>query len=241
MFAKRGFLIVGAIGVMLSIIAWFMMQFYRESLIVKFGIIGANNVRLIPTLALLAVSLVLISIGLPEVTKYIKNKSTKKRLQSLGLQYRSKDSGPESILEQLGLMRGQRTELASKIDQCMTQLDEIAQQLSRFDRLIIINDAGALTDAREALEETQRTICINLKWIINSSVAAPDHDQSAIKRLEENIHEVLVVNELLLNKDEEFLLDLADHLSEIKDEGQTFQLDAWRKTISSLNQKSLMG
>jgi hypothetical protein len=241
MTAKRGFLIVGAIGVILAIIAWFVTQAYRASLIVSLGIIGANNVRLIPSIALLAVSLILILIGLPGVIKDIRNKSARKRLQNLGSQYRSKDSGPEEIREQLGLMMGQRTELSGKIDRCISQLDEIEKQLERFDRLIKINEAGALAEAREALDETQRTICSNLKWIINSSVAASEHDESAVNRLGENISEVIKVNEALLDKDEEFLLNLADHLSKVKGEGQTFQLDAWRETISSLNQKSVMG
>ena len=241
MSAKRGFLIAGAIGIILSIIAWFAMQAYRASLIVTLGIIGANNARLIPSLVFLAVSLVFILIGLPAVIKDIRSKTAEKRLHDLGSQYRSKHSGPEEIREQLSLVMGQRTELTGKIDKCISQLDEIEKQLDRFDRLIKINEAGALADAREALEETQRTICSNFKWIINSSVAASEHDQVAINRLAENIREVIEVNEALLDKDEEFLLDLADHLSQIKGEGQTFQLDAWRETISSLNQNSQMG
>ncbi len=241
MFAKRGFLVAGIVGVIISITLWFVMQACRASLIVQLGIIGANNVRLIPTLALLAVSLVLILIGLPDAVKYIKSNLSKKKLQDLDSQYRSKDSGPEEIREQLDLMMSQRTVLAGKIDRCIAQLDEIEQQLNRFDRLIKINEAGALSEAREALEETQGTVCSNLKWVINSSVAASDHDPSANNRLGEIIDEVIAVNKALLNKDEEFMLDLADHLSQVKDDGNTFQLDAWRETISSLNQKSLMG
>jgi hypothetical protein len=241
MSAKRSLLIAGVIGMILSVIAWFLIQAYRAALIVQLGIIGANNMRIIPPAALLSVSLILFLIGLFGVIKDIRSKAAEKRLHNLGLHYRSKDSGPEEIRGQLGLMMGQRKELTGKIDRCMSQLDEIAKQLDRFDRLIQINEAGALAGAREALEETQNTVCANLKWVINSSIASSEHDPTALARLGENIGEVITVNETLLDKDEEFLLDLADHLSQIKGEGQTFQLDAWRETISSLNQKSLMG
>ena len=241
MFAKRGFLIAGVIGVILSAAAWVVMQAFRASLIVRYGIIGANNLRLFTSVALLAAGLIFILVGLPGVIKDMKNSSDRRKLRSMGAQYRSKDSGPEEIREQLGLMMGQRSELAGRIDKCISQLGEMEEQLERFDRLIKINEAGALIEAREALEETQRTVCSNLKWIINSSVAASEHDQSATSRLAENIGRVLEVNEALLDKDDEFLLDLADHLSKVKGEGQTFQLDAWRETIGSLNQKSLMG
>ena len=241
MTAKRGFLIVGAIGVILSIVTWFVMQALRASLIVRLGIIGANNARLIPSIAMLAVGLILILIGLPGVIKDLRSRSARMKYQSLGSHYRSKDSGPEEIRAQLGLMMSQRTGMAGSIDRCISQLDEIEKQLERFDRLIKINEAGALADAREALEETQHTICSNLKWIINSGIAASEHDQLAISRLGENIRQVVEVNEALLDKDEEFLLNIADHLSQVKGGDQAFQLDAWRETISSLNQKSLMG
>ena len=241
MFAKKGFLIAGVVGIILSIIVWLIMQAVRASLIVQLGIIGANNVRLISVLAVLVVSLVLILIGLPNAIKYIKSNMSKKKLKDMGAEYRSKDSGPEEIREQLDLIMRQRTVLAGKIDRCIAQLDEIQQQLNRFDRLIKINEADALAEAREALEETQSTVCSNLKWVINSSVAATNHDPHANDRLGDIINDVIAVNKALLNKDEEFMLDLADHLSQVKDDGYTFQLDAWRETISSLNQKSIMG
>lgn len=241
MSAKKGCLIAGVISALLSLLVWFIMQALRASLIVQLGIIGANNVRLIPTAILGVLGLILIILGLIGLIRDMKEASSKKKLQEIGLDYRSKDSGPQEIRQQLGLMLSQRPVLAAKIDRCIAQLDEIVQQLDRFDRLIKINEASALSDAREALEETERTICSNLKWIINSSVAASDHDAAALARLDENILEVTAVNKTLLDKDEEFLLDLADHLSQVKGEGQTFQLDAWRETIGSLNQKSLMG
>jgi archaellum component FlaC len=238
---RRVPIIFGASGIILAIVCWLVMQAFRSALIVRLGIIGANNLRLLSTLALAAVGLILVFIGLPGAIKDIKNKSARNRLSSIGSEYRSKDSGPDEVREQLGLLRGQRTELAGEIDRCISQLDEIDEQLGRFDRLIKINEADKLADAREALEETERTVCSNLKWIINSSVAASEHDQTAKARLGENIGEVLAVNEKLLDKDDEFLLDLADHLSRVKGEDQAFELDAWRETISSLNQESLKG
>lgn len=237
---KKNLSLFGFIGIAITAILLFIMQVYRPALIVRFGVIGANNIKTIIPTAIFLISVVFILLGLPSVLNDIKNKRGKKRFEDLEEQFRSKNSGPEKIREQLDLMMHQRTALANKIDQCISQIDEIEQQINSFDRLIKINEAQAFVGSKEALEETQHTICANLKWVINSMIVS-DSDEAVNSRISENIDKVIVVNKTLLDKDEEFLLDIADYLSNIKGEGETFQLDAWRETIKNLNQKSLLG
>ena len=238
---RRSLNIIGCILIVILLILTAMVTLGRVMLIIKFGIVAANSLKTITILFGVIVFLLMAINNIPALIASVNASSNKKKSQDLGLQYRSKKSGPEEIREQLELAMKQRASLSGKIDRCILQLDEIEKQLERFDRLIRINEAVSLESAREALEETQRTICSNLKWVINSNVAASEHDDGAISRLNENIDEVLEANTELLNKDEEFLLDVADHLSEVKGSGQTFQLDAWRETISQFNQKFLMG
>jgi Protein involved in chromosome segregation, interacts with SMC proteins len=213
----------------------------RTSLVIKFGIIGADKIQKIPPLAILFVSIILIIIGLPGLIKYYKNDLAEKKVSNIALNYRSKKSGPEEIREQLVLMQDQRPEIREKVSICINQIDEIESQAERFNHLIKINEAESLASAMEAIDETQDTICSNLKWIINSNIAVSEKDKEAFNKLNGNIDKVIGLNKALIEKDEEFLLSIADYLSQIKDEDQTFQLDAWRETIKMLNQKSLMG
>jgi hypothetical protein len=239
--SKRYPVFIGAIGIVISAITWYIMRANRTSLVIKFGIIGADNIQKFSFLGILMVSILLIIIGLPGFIKEYKSNLAEKKMSTITLNYRSKKSGPEEIREQLVLMQDQRFEINEKIGICITQLDEIESQVDRFSHLIKINEAESLTSAKEAIEETQDTVCSNLRWIINSNIAVSEKDTAALGKLGDNINKVIELNKALIDKDEEFLLTIADYLSQVNDKDQTFQLDAWRETIKTMNQKSLMG
>lgn len=239
--SKRYPLFLGLIGIVISVISWYLLQANRTSLIIKFGIIGANNIQKFTTLGILILSIILILIGLPGFMKHMKNTISKKRVSGISLNYRSKRSGPEEIKEQLIIIQTQRTDISEKIGICILQLDEIENQVERFYHLIKINEAESLESAKEAIEETQNTICSNLRWIINSNIAVSEKDKTAVSKLKENINQVIELNKALIDKDEEFLLSIADYLSQVAGKDQTFQLDAWSEAIKIMNQKSQVG
>lgn len=239
--SKRYTVFIGAIGIVISVITWYIMRACRTSLVIKFGIIGADNIQKFTSLGIFIVSLIFIIIGLPGLMKHVKSNLEAKKANSISLNYRSKESGPEEIREQLIFMQNQRLDIREKIGMCISQIDEIESQVDRFNHLIKINEAESLAGAEEAIEETQNTICSNLRWIINSNIAVSEKDTAAVSKLNDNINKVIELNKALIDKDEEFLLIIADYLSQVKDQDQTFQLDAWREAIKTMNQKSLMG
>ena len=239
--SKKYPVFLGAIGIVIAVITWYIMQANRTSLVIKFGIIGADNIQRFSFLGILIVSILFIIIGLPGLIKEYKSNMAEKKMSTITLNYRSKKSGPEEIREQLVLMQDQRFEIKEKIGICITQIDEIESQVERFSHLIKINEAETLTSAKEAIEETLDTVCSNLRWIINSNIAVSEKDTAALGKLGDNINKVIELNKALIDKDEEFLLTIAEYLSKVNDKDQTFQLDAWRETIKTMNQKSLMG
>jgi hypothetical protein len=239
--SKRYPVIIGTIGIVISVISWYIMQANRTSLVIKFGIIGANNIQKFSFLVIFIISILFIIIGLPGLIKEYKNDLAERKMSTITLNYRSKKSGPEEIREQLVLMQDQRFEIKEKVGICITQIDEIEDQVDRFGHLIKINEAEALTSAIEAIEETRDTVCSNLRWIINSNIAVSEKDATALDKLGENINKVIELNKALIEKNEEFLLTIADYLSQVDDKDQTFQLDAWSEAIKKMNQKSLMG
>ena len=239
--SKKYPVFLGAIGIVIAVITWYIMQANRTSLVIKFGIIGADNIQRFSFLGILIVSILFIIIGLPGLIKEYKSNMAEKKMSTITLNYRSKKSGPEEIREQLVLMQDQRFEIKEKIGICITQIDEIESQVERFSHLIKINEAETLTSAKEAIEETLDTVCSNLRWIINSNIAVSEKDTAAFGKLGDNINKVIELNKALIDKDEEFLLTIAEYLSKVNDKDQTFQLDAWRETIKTMNQKSLMG
>lgn len=239
--SKKYPVFIGAIGIVISVITRYIMQASRTSLVIKFGIIGADNIQKFSFMIIFIVSIFFIIIGLPGLIKEYKNNLAERKTSTITLNYRSKKSGPEEIREQLVLMQEQRFEIKEKIGICITQIDEIENQVDRFSHLIKINEAESLTSAIEAIEETRDTVCTNLRWIINSNIAVSEKDTAALDKLGENVNKVIELNKALIDKDEEFLLTIADYLSQVNDNEQTFQLDAWREAIKTMNQKSLMG
>ena len=239
--SKKYPVMIGAIGIVIAIITRYIMQASRTSMVIKFGIIGANNIQKYSFLVIFIISILILIIGLPGLIKEYKNNLAERKMSSISLNYRSKKSGPEEIREQLVLMQNQRVEIKEKVGICITQIDEIEDQVDRFRHLIKINEAESLNSAIEAIEETRDTVCSNLRWIINSNIAVSDNDTTALNKLGENMNKVIVLNKALIDKDEEFLLTVADFLSQVDDKEHTFQLDAWRDAIKNMNQKSLMG
>lgn len=239
--SKRYPVLIGAAGIVISIVAWCIIQASRTSLVIKFGIIGANNIQNFTFWGIFTVSILLVIVGLPGLIKEYKNDLAERKMSTLTLNYRSKKSGPEEIREQLVLMQDQRFEIKEKIGICITQIDEIENQVDRFSHLIKINEAESLASAKEAIEETQHTVCSNLRWVINSNIAVSENDTAALGKLSDNINKVIELNKGLIEKDEEFLLTIADYLSQVNGTDQTFQLDAWRQAIKTMNQQSLMG
>jgi Protein involved in chromosome segregation, interacts with SMC proteins len=233
--------IIGTVGVVMSVITWYIMRASRTSLVIKYGIIGADDIQKYSFLVILIISILFIIIGMPGLIKEVRNNRAERKMSTMTLNYRSKKSGPEEIREQLVLMQDQRFEIKDKIGICITQIDEIENQMDRFGHLIKINEAESLTSAIEAIEETRDTVCSNLRWIINSNIAVSEKDAATLNKLSENINKVIELNKALIEKDEEFLLTIADYLSQIDDKEQVFQLDVWCEVIKKMNQKSLMG
>lgn len=244
MMKGRKFLIAGAGCLLSAVLVWIILQAIRTSMILEFGIVATNSVRTVLIWILAVAGLVAIAIGLYQlVTDTVKN-SSEDRLRKSSLAYRAKTSGVKEVREQLMVMKEVRPRLSNEIDKCLEQLDDMASQFSRFDQLITSNEAETVSSARVGLEEIQNTLCANFKWVINSVIAADDDDtpetSAFYNQCTERIDRVVTANSRALDKGNQFLLEIADNISQLEVGGNTTLLDAWIDTIRAQNKQSLL-
>ncbi|MDO8506955.1 MAG: hypothetical protein Q7S53_00090 [bacterium] len=158
--------------------------------------------------------------------------------------YRAKTSSPEEVREQLKIMKEMRPRLSGEIDRCLEQMDDMTSQFKRFNHLIKSNDAEAIAGAMVGLKEIEGTLYTNFRGILNYLNAADDdvHGTNAFyDRCIERIDTVVAANSRALDKGNQFLLEIADNISQIGVGSDTILLDGWLKTIRDQNKKSLIG
>lgn len=232
-------LIAGIVCLLIALVIWVVMRAVRTSMIVEIGIIATNTVRGVLFWIFIALGVLLIAIGLRRLVKGIMADSSRDRLSKNSLAYRAKSSGPKEIRDQLLTMKGLRPRLSELIDKCLAQLDVIAGQLARFDQLVASNDAQGVSGARIGLEEIERTLISNFKSVINIGIAASAGESSETDaRCTEMIKEAVAANTQALEKGNQFLLEIADNISQFVSD--TTMLDAWLKTIRDQNKLSLI-
>jgi hypothetical protein len=240
---RARFLLIGTGCLLAALLAWVVLKSLRTSMIVEFGVIFANTVRSVVLWTLVTVGLVAVAIGLYQLIRGAARDSSKDKLRRSSLAYRAKTSGQKEIRDQLMIMKEVRPRLSSAIDRCLGQLDSMASQFDRFDQLITSNDADAVSGARVGLEEIESTLCANFRWVINSSIAAEDGDSpetdAFYDQCTDRIDRAVKRNDEALEKGNQFLLELADNISQTGT-GDTTMLDAWLETIRAQNKQSLI-
>jgi len=243
MFKQAKFLLVGVSCLLIALLLWAVLKSLRTSMIVEFGVVATNAIRSVLLWVFVIAGLVAIAMGLYRLITGIVRSSSKDRLKKSSLAYRAKTSGQKEVRDQLMIMKEVRPRLSSVIDVCLGQLDGMASQFARFDQLITSNDAEAVSGARIGLEEIESTLCANFKWVINSSIAAEDSDSpetdAFYDQCVDRIERVVKANNHALEKGNQFLLELADNISQIGT-GDTTMLDAWIETIRDQNKRSLV-
>ena len=236
-------LVAGVASLLLAMLIWVALNALRTSMILAIGIIATNNIGMVLLGALATVGSVAIAWGLYQLVPDIVRNSSEGKLRKSSLAYRAKSSGPKEVRAQLLIMKEARPRLAAEIDRCLEQLDDISSLFSRFDQLIRSNEAETVSSARVGLEEIERTICANFKWVINSVIAADADDTPETKvfynQCIERIDRVVAANSRALDKGNQFLLEIADNISLIASD--TTLLDAWIETIRAQNEQSLIG
>lgn len=237
-------LMVGAGCLLSALIIWVVLKVLRTSMIVEFGIIATNTIRTVLLGAFVAAGLVAIALWLyPQVLDIIKN-SSEAKFRNSSLAYRAKTSGPREIRDQLRIMKERRPRLSDAIAICLEQMDDMASQFDRFNHLIKSNDAEAMGGAMVGLKEIESTLYANFKWILNYLIAADEEDapetNTFYDRCIERINTVVAANSRALDKGNQFLLEIADNISQIGAGGETILLDDWLKTIRDQSKKSLL-
>jgi hypothetical protein len=240
---RARFLLVGTSCLLVALLVWAALKPLRTTLIVEFGVVAANTIRAAAVWTLVAIGLVAVTIGLYQLLKGAARDSSKDRLKRSILAYRAKTSGQKEIRDQLLIMKEARPKLSSAIDRCLGQLDSMTSQFDRFDQLITSNDADAVSGARVGFVDIDNTLCANFKWVINSSIAAEDDDSpeadAFYDQCTDRITEAVKRNNEALEKGNQFLLELADNISQTGT-GDTTMLDAWLETIREQNKQSLI-
>ena len=238
-------LFFGAGSLLLAGLISVILKAARVSLIISLGIVATNTLGTVLVLVFVIPGSTLMLISATQMVRKAIVKSIQTKLKRLSLDYRAKSSGQEEVREQLNIMKVDRPKLKSEIEECIQQLDNIQRKYERFDQLIKSNEADAVSGARDGLMEIEQTLVQNFKWVINSSIAA-DEDASIdtdtfYDQCRSRIRKVIENNGRALDKGNQFLLDIADNISQIETGSNTTMLDAWLKTIRDQNKKSLIG
>jgi len=239
---KSESLYIGAASLMIALLTWIVLKAVRTSMIISIGIIATNYIStgLVWLFGLIGITMT--GIGLYQLIKG----SSQDRLKKSSLAYRSKTSGQEEIRDQLKIIIATRPKLRQEINDCLNQLDSVKSMYDRFNQLIKSNEAEFVSGAIVGLKEIERTVCSNLKWVINSSIAAEEDYSSATDKFydqsRERIRQVIDANDLIIDKGNEFLLALADNISQMDASSATTLLDSWLEVIREQNEQStIMG
>jgi hypothetical protein len=241
---KHKFLFIGIGCLVIAALVWVIMKSARTSMIVDIGIVATNNVTKVLFWIFAVPGAIAIVIWLYQRIDAARKSSSEDRLKKSSKAYRAKTSGQKEIRDQLMIMKEVRPRLSGEIDKCLEQLDGIASQFGRFDQLITSNDAESVVGARIGFEDIEKTLCANFKWVINSGIAADDSDSpesdAFYAQCIERIERVVRANNHALEKGNQFLLEIADNISQLGRTDNTTMLDAWLQTIRDQNKQSLL-
>lgn len=238
---KKGMsLYVGVFSLVLTLLILIILEVARISMILSIGIVATDNIRAILVWFFGTIGVIFTGIGLYQLVKG----SALERLKKSSLAYRAKTSGQKEIREQLEIMMGMRPKLRGEISRCLDQLNALNSQLNRFNQLIKSNEAESVSGAIVGLKEIEQTLCFNFKGVINSSVAAEEDSSAATdknyKESRARIRHVIEANSFVLDKGNEFLLAIADNISQIEAGSDTVLLDSWLKVIREQNKQSMI-
>jgi len=236
-------LAVGVCSLLATVVIWTALTALRTDMIIAFGIIATDNIRLALIGLFSATGSLTTGWGLYQLVPGIIRNSSEDKLRKSSLSYRARSSGPKEVRDQLVVLKETRPRLAYELDRCLEQLVDISSLFSRFDQLIKSNEAETVSSARAGLEEIEGTVCANFKWVINSIIAADTDDtpetsvfyDQCIARIER----VITANSRALDKGNQFLIEIADNVSQLAID--TTMLDAWMETIRTQNEQSLIG
>lgn len=222
---------------MAALLVSFVLDVARNSMIISFGIIATDRIGAIVWL-FGTIGAILVSIG---AYQFIRGTALE-RMKKSSLAYRAKTSGHAEIRDQLNIMMSVRPKLRTEISECLSQLNGVKGMYARFEQLIESNDADFVSGAIAGLKDIEQTVCSNLKWVINSSIATEeDAKEEFYVESRERIHQVVEANRLVLEKGNDFLLNIADNISQLEASGTTVLLDSWLQVIREQNRKSLIG
>lgn len=240
---KKSTLLYTGIGsLVLALLVSIILSAARTSMIVSIGIVATDSIKTVLLWPLILIGIVSIGVAARQHVKDAINDSSKNKLNKISMAYRAKTSGQKEIREQLGIMMNSRPSLSIEIKNCIHQLDDVSSMFDRFDRLITVNEAKSVEGAKVGLDEIEQTVCSNMKWVINSSIAAEDDHLSETDtfyaKSRRTITKVINANESIISKGNEFLLALADNISKNEASINTTLLDAWLETIRDQNKQS---
>jgi len=235
-------------GTFLIISVWliFIPILFDKDSIMKYGI-GMNSFLSICCLLIFSVPGVLLAA--PLVKSIMRSRS--ERIIPALPEARPNRAFPikkaSTTRQQLVEIQAKRPKLGEEINRSLAQLGTVEQLLDNFDMLMQVNGIAAkpIEGAKAALNAIEETLCANFRWVINLSIAAGDlpedtdhfYDQCRLR-----IRYALDANRTALDKGGDFLIALADNISQvakqINSDRHSTLIDAWIKTIEDQNEQS---
>ena len=229
----------------LSLLLGLVVSASKTNLIIRQGIVAAERAILLAWLLPAIPGLLLL---VPAVVSHVRERERKAAVKPQDSRFSRAFLTRSNVRQQLIEVQVKRPKLAGDVDQCLEQLSAVGRLLDRFDALVKTNGLAArpVEGARVALKAIEETLCSNFRWVINLSIAA-DEDGSAVTdrfydQCRQRIRHALGANRTALDKGGDFLIALADNISQVvgqlNADRHSSLIDAWIKTITEQNQQS---
>jgi hypothetical protein len=222
-------------ALLLSLIA--LISINRTEWIIRMGILSAD--RMIVSLWITWAAAVVLG-NLALLAAWLKRKRRASAAQVKLTFDQDKTQDPAEIRRELTRIAGERPQLEKSLSQGIDQLENIARKKERMREILERNELSLLSQASDALDGAEQTICRKLILVLNRALLC-DPEEENVKRREavyqqhaRFIETFLAENEDVLNRCEKLLAEIVRYVEEKKAGRDTMDVQVMTSVIHSL-------
>lgn len=244
---KRWFRSILCIGVALFIVGGIgllaVQVFARSWFIISYGIRLQTRATQVAALVTILGAFMTVLGSIPFIDERIRRYSQRRQVQAeaerraqILREHAEGNDDPEIIREQLELLQDSvPLDVRSLLSEGLRHMDRIDSLQARQQRLIQNNDATYLDDTESALDEVEKRIWRNLRYIINLCIAADDPSQLDIRKLRSYLYD----NGRKLDSTQELVKASAEWINQYESDrtSDRSKVESWLTTIHESLQK----
>jgi hypothetical protein len=221
----------------LAVIGFILPRVLRTTIILKMGIVIANNFNwLFAPFAVLSFIMLAFAF-IPAPIRSVKKKA--RDAQENGNSAPHTDTlKPDKVRAMLKECREKHPGYANLYSDCMKQINHMTEQQESFEKLIQLNNADFLQDAKSTLKLAEQTILRNLMTAVNRGIVEKTDkmiDKEKGINFKNLIERVLSANEKVFETNQRFLIRASNAVSS-KKAGISSNADteAWIQALEGL-------